>query len=202
MLQPAELRRLRKAVDTFPPQPVAEFLLSVCIDHGTDSFFYFDQAQFLADVKEFYADSGSPLRSDSTFVCMAHAALALGSQWTTLAKPEHSEGSLMQEDGDPGRIFYNEARALIPDIMDRPSIRCVQAPYIIGVYLLPSSAIGSSYMYMGIALRKALALDLHQDTDDPLLNEKEKEIRRRVWWALYALERYADRVTTSLFLSY
>lgn len=196
MLQPAELRRLRKAVDAFPPHVVAEFLLSVCIDHGTDSFFYFDQAQLLADIKEFYANSVSPLRSDSTFVCMAHAALALGSQWTTLAKRERSVASFVQEDGDPGRIFYNEARALIPDIIDRPSIRCVQAPYMIGVYLLPSSAIGSSYMYMGIALRKALALDLHQNTDDPLLSEREKEIRRRVWWALYSLERYATILST------
>lgn len=120
---------------------------------------------------------------------MVHAVLALGSQWTTLARPENSGSLLPAEDGDPGRIFYNEARALIPDIMDRPSIRCVLAPFIMGVYLLPSSAIGSSYMYMGIALRKALALDLHQHTDDPLLSERDKEVRRRVWWSLYALER-------------
>lgn len=192
MLQPAELQRLRKAVDSFPPRSVADFLLSVCIDHGTDSFFYFDQGQLLADIDEFYTDPTSPLHTDGTFLCLAHAALALGSQWTTLAKPEHSSTSLALEDGDPGRIFFNEARTLIPDILDRPSVRCVQAAFVMGVYLLPSSAIGSSYMYMGLALRKALALDMHQDPDDPLLDEKEKEIRRRAWWSLYALERYDE----------
>jgi hypothetical protein len=188
-LEPAEFRRLRQAVDAFPPRPVADFLLSVCIDHGMDSFFYFDQAQLLDEIDEFYTDANSPLRSDGGFICLAHTAFALGSQWTPLAKPEGSGAMLMPDDGDPGRIFHNQAKALIPDIIDRPSIRSVQAPFVMGVYLLPASAIGSAYIYMGLALRKALAMDLHIDTDDPTLSEDEKEVRRRVWWSIYALER-------------
>lgn len=125
-MQLAELQRLRKAVDAFPPRPVANFLLSVCIDHGTDSFFYFNQPQFLAEINEFYSDTSSRLRTDSSFICLAHAAFALGSQWTTLERPEGREPSLLPEDSDPGRIFYNQARSLIPDVIDMPSLRAVQ----------------------------------------------------------------------------
>jgi hypothetical protein len=188
-LQPDELQRLRKAVCAFPPRPVADFLLSVCIEHGTDSFFYFNQAQFLADIEQFYTDPSSRLRSDCSFVCLAHAAFALGSQWTTLAKPEGTGSRLLPEDGDPGRIFYNQARSLIPDVIDRPCLRSVQAPYVMGVYLLPASSIGSSYVYLGLALRKALALDLHLNSDEPSISDEEKEIRRRIWWSIYSLER-------------
>ncbi|KAK6078609.1 thiamine repressible genes regulatory protein thi1 [Seiridium cupressi] len=188
-LQPAELQRLRKAVDAFPPRPVADFLLSVCINHGTDSFFYFNQAQLLAEVNEFYTNSSSRLRSDCSFVCLAHAAFALGSQWTTMARPGKSSTPLILDDGDPGRIFYNQARSLIPDVIDMPCLRAVQAPFVMGVYLLPASAIGSSYIYLGLALRKALALDLHLASDETSVGQEEREIRRRTWWSIYSLER-------------
>lgn len=184
-----ELRRLAAVVDAFPPRPVADFLLSVCINHGTDAFFYFDQGQFLREIDQFYSDPQSPLRSDCSFVCLAMTAFALGSQWTTLEKPEGTSAGLRLDDGDPGRLFHNHARTLMPDVLERQCLRSIQAPFVMGVYLLPASSIGSSYVYMGIALRKALAMDLHQNTDDPNIDEREREVRRRMWWTIYALER-------------
>ncbi|KAH7170136.1 fungal-specific transcription factor domain-containing protein [Dactylonectria macrodidyma] len=187
--QPAEISRLRAAIEAFPPRPVADFLLSVVIKHGTDTFFYFDQAQFLADIDHFYNEPNSNLRSDSSFVCLAMAAFALGSQWTVLERPEGPTLGPRPEDGDPGQVFSSQAKALIPDIIDRPCLRSIQAPFVLGVYLMPASAIGSSYVYMGLALRKALAFDLHQNTDDQTLNEREREVRRRLWWSIYSLEK-------------
>ncbi|KAH9907424.1 fungal-specific transcription factor domain-containing protein [Xylariomycetidae sp. FL2044] len=189
LLQPLELQKLQKATDAFPPRAVADFLVSMCIDHGTDSFFYFNQAQLLSEIDQFYTDPASRLRTDRTFICLAHAVFALGSHWTTLAKPNASARPLLPSDGDPGRMFYDHARALIPDIIDLPGLRSVQAPAVIGAYLLPTSAIGSSYIYLGLALKKALGMDLHLNADELGISEEEKEIRRRIWWGLYSLER-------------
>ncbi|KAJ5832765.1 fungal-specific transcription factor domain-containing protein [Penicillium riverlandense] len=186
---PSELARLRLVVKAFPPRPVANFLLSVFIKHATDAFFYFDQSQFLAEIDQLYTDSNSHLRCDPSFVCLAMAAFALGSQWTPLERPEGLDTDLHRENVDLGRVFYCHARTLIPDIIDKPSLWSIQAPMVLSVYLLPASAIGSSYVYMGLALRKALAFDLHQDIDDPTTDEREKEVRRRLWWSIYSLER-------------
>ncbi|KAE8367597.1 fungal-specific transcription factor domain-containing protein [Aspergillus caelatus] len=188
-LHHAELDRLESAVHAFPPYPIASFLLSVLIKHATDTFFYVDQAEFASEIHQFYTDPTSPLRSDSSFVCLAMAAFALASQWTTLEKPEGHQTSVGLERSDLGRVFFDHARTLIPDIIERPCLRSVQAPFVLGVYLMPASAIGSSYVYLGLALRKALALDLHQDVDDQKMNEREIEVRRRLWWSLYSLER-------------
>ncbi|KAE8322651.1 fungal-specific transcription factor domain-containing protein [Aspergillus sergii] len=188
-LHHAELERLESAVHAFPPQPIASFLLSVLIKHATDTFFYADQAEFASEIHQFYTDPTSPLRSDSSFVCLAMATFALASQWTTLEKPEGHQTTVGLERSDLGRVFFDHARMLIPDIIERPCLRSVQAPFVLGVYLMPASAIGSSYVYLGLALRKALALDLHQDVDDQILNEREIEVRRRLWWSLYSLER-------------
>ncbi|KAE8135190.1 fungal-specific transcription factor domain-containing protein [Aspergillus pseudotamarii] len=188
-LHHAELDRLESAVHAFPPYSIASFLLSVLIKHATDTFFYVDQAEFASEIHRFYTDPTSPLRSDSSFVCLAMAAFALASQWTTLEKPEGHQLSAGLEKSDLGRVFFDHARTLIPDIIERPCLQSVQAPFVLGVYLMPASAIGSSYVYLGLALRKALALDLHQDVDDQKMNEREIEVRRRLWWSLYSLER-------------
>jgi hypothetical protein len=115
----------------------------------------------------------------------------LGSQWATLVRPEGTTSAPSPEDGDPGRIFYQQARNLIPDIIELNSIRTVQATFVIGVYLLPASAISSSYVYLGLALRKALALDLHQESEETSISETDKELHRRMWWTVYSLERFA-----------
>lgn len=146
----------------------------------------------MSDIDQFYNDSRSPLRHDTRFVCMALAAFALGSQWTTLEKPPESQGGvIIQPDyGDPGKIFYSHAKTLVPDIIDRPNLVTVQAIFLLGVYLMPASAISSSYVYLGLALRTALTINLHMDnSDDATLSSTEKEVRRRLWWSIYSLER-------------
>ncbi|OHW97473.1 thiamine repressible gene regulatory protein thi1 [Colletotrichum incanum] len=187
----AEIRRVRKALESFPPRAVADFLVSVCIAYGTDVFFYFDQAQFIYELDQFYSDSTLEIRLDTSFVCLSLAIFALGSQWTALAQPEDSDETSQKDNQgfDPGRIFYNQARVLIPDLIDRSCIRSVQATFILGVYLMPASAISASYVYMGLALRKALAIGLHQETDESTFSSEEKEARRRLWWSIYSLER-------------
>ncbi|CAH0031707.1 unnamed protein product [Clonostachys rhizophaga] len=188
-LQPWDLRRLQRAIDGFPPRPVADFLLYVCIHRGTDIFFFFDQGKLLSQIDEFYNDVQSPLRTDAGFISLALAAFALGSQFTSLEKPEGSQNRSPSEDGDPCTIFHRQIRTLIPDLIEMPSLYSIQALYLVGVYLMPLSALNSSYVYLGLALRKALEFDLHQCTDDPSLTDRENETRHRTWWSIYALER-------------
>ncbi|KAJ3528863.1 hypothetical protein NM208_g10013 [Fusarium decemcellulare] len=188
-LSPPEQTRLRIAVDSFPPRSVADFLLSVCIKHGIDIFFYFDQAQITEEVDQFYTNHLSPLRSDPSFVCLVLAIFALGSHWTPLERPSNSSQPLNTEESDPGRVFFRQAKLLIPDIIERSCLKSIQACFLLGVYLMPLNAVGSSYIYMGMALRKALAFDLHQNPDDQMLDERERQIRCRLWWSIYSLER-------------
>ena len=186
----SENSRLRDAIAAFPPRPVADFLLTVFIRHATDLFFYIDQNQFLIEIDHFYTNPSYPLRSDAGFICLALAIFALGSQWTPMERPEGLENTHQQEKGaDLGRVFFRQAKTLIHDIIDRPCLRSIQAPFVLGVYLMPANAIGSSYVYMGLALRKALAFDLHLHSEDQNMSAREKEVRRRLWWSLYSLER-------------
>ncbi|KXH61248.1 thiamine repressible genes regulatory protein thi1 [Colletotrichum salicis] len=73
--------------------------------------------------------------------------------------------------------------------MDRVSMYSVKAAFVIGIYLMPSSVVGASYLYMGLALGKALALGLQHESEEPDIDSREREIRRRLWWAIFSLER-------------
>ncbi|KAG5824555.1 hypothetical protein H9Q74_005359 [Fusarium xylarioides] len=181
----AEQARLKKIVDSFPPRSIAEFLVHVCIRRGTDVFFYFDQAQIIHEIEQFYTNQTCPLRFDPSFICLALTIFALGSHWTPLERPGHSR----IDEHDPGRLFFEQAKVLVPDIIELPGLRSIQVCLIPGVYLMPQNAVGSSYVYTGMALRKALAFDLHQDSDDQAMDAREKEVRRRLWWSIYSLER-------------
>ncbi|KAF2725959.1 hypothetical protein K431DRAFT_238279 [Polychaeton citri CBS 116435] len=192
VLQAFELRRLREAIDGFPPQDVAHFLILACIDYAGDSFFYFNRAKMLCDMDDFYENSTSKHRSDPSFLCLAHATFALGSHWIQRARPRGSEeaiSSAVPDRGNPGQLFYDHARSLVPDVIDTPNLRSVQAIFILGTYLLPVNANSSSHIYLGLALRKATALDLHKEADLYGTDEDDRETRRRIWWSIYALER-------------
>jgi hypothetical protein len=180
---------MRKAANSLPPRHVTDFLLKTCIEFGTDSFFYFDQDQLLAEVDEFYTDPASALRYDASFICLVLSALALGAQRSLPLGLDNGIPTSRFEDGDPGQLFFEKAKFLIPDVIERSSLRAIQATFILGVYLLPQTAVGSSYIYIGIALRKAVSFDLHHPPDDFAMSMREREIRCRLWWSIYALER-------------
>lgn len=187
--QSAEATRLQAATESLPPRSVAIFLSKLCIQHGTDCFFYFDQPSFLAEVEKFYNDLSSPLRRDPSFLCLLLSVLALGAHWSPRARPSTLSGSLLVPLEDPGRFFCDHARILMADTMDRVSMYSVKAAFVLGVYLMPSSAVGASYLYMGLALRKAIALGLHHESEEPDIDSHEREMRRRLWWAIFSLER-------------
>ncbi|KAK1655436.1 fungal-specific transcription factor domain-containing protein [Colletotrichum phormii] len=176
--QSAEALRLQAATESLPPRSLAIFLSKLSIQHGTDCFFYFDQPSFLA-VEEFYSDLSSPLRRDPSFLCLL----------LPRARPSALSGSLPAPTDDPGRVFCGHARILMADTMDRVSMYSVKTAFVLGIYLMPSSAVGASYLYMGLALRKALALGLHHESEEPEIDSHEREMRRRLWWAIYSLER-------------
>ncbi|KIL94074.1 hypothetical protein FAVG1_02636 [Fusarium avenaceum] len=181
----SERVRLTNVVDSFPPQSVADFLVNVSIKYGTDVFFYFDQTPISDDLDKFYNDPSCQLKSDPSFVCLVLTIFALGSQWTSL---ERRGSPPTLPEGDPGQIFFQQASSLIPDILEDDSIRSIQACFILSVYLMPMNVVGTSYLYMTMALRKALSLGLHQNPDETL-EERERESRRRLWWSIYSLER-------------
>src|SRR5258706_3855437 len=55
--------------------------------------------------------------------------------------------------------------------------------------------VGRAWMISGLAIRHAMALGLHVRSKAKNLTDFDKEIRYRIWWSLYSLERLLDELT-------
>lgn len=51
---------------------------------------------------------------------------------------------------------------------------------------------------IGLALRMAISLGLHQEVSDQAISPIERDRRRRAWWSVYSLDRYAHSETSKM----
>lgn len=89
-----------------------------------------------------------------------------------------------------GLTFYQYALKLLPDIIATASVRSVQACLLIGTYLLPLDTSGLCYTYFGLALKLAIQNGMHRKYHGEGLSPRIVEVRNRVFWTAYTIEKY------------
>ncbi|KAI0243564.1 hypothetical protein L0F63_004842, partial [Massospora cicadina] len=93
-----------------------------------------------------------------------------------------------------GEALYIRSRQKILSQVDQTSLFNIQALLLLSTcHHLNVGNLG--WMSLGIALRMAIEMGLHREhlperTDPPIV--KERELRRRVWWGCYILDRTAS----------
>ena len=99
-----------------------------------------------------------------------------------------------------GEEWAAPAREIALKRYDEPTIIVLTVLLILGLHHFGTCHGGRSWMFGGMALRMAYALQLHQELDhDPLgqnndkqteLNPTDREIRRRTMWACFLMDRF------------
>jgi proline utilization trans-activator len=92
-------------------------------------------------------------------------------------------------DGPPGFDFFTQALQYLPDMYEEGSVLFVGVLALIGYFMQNLNRRDAAFLYVGTALRMAISLALHQEVQDPRLDETSKEQRRRIWWSVYSLDR-------------
>jgi hypothetical protein len=75
-------------------------------------------------------------------------------------------------------------------LMDLPNISTVQCHALVSMYLLASSRRNAAFMYLGIAVRGAYALGLHQRDVSLLYESNEYATRERLWRGIRVLDLF------------
>jgi proline utilization trans-activator len=95
--------------------------------------------------------------------------------------------------GPPGFEYFTNALQLLPDPHEEGSILCVETLALIGYFMQNMNRRDAAFLYIGMALRMAISLGLHQEVSTldltPSLSDTAREHRRRVWWSIYSLDR-------------
>lgn len=93
------------------------------------------------------------------------------------------------EAADAAQRYFETAREIFRQtLLEEGSIELVQALAIMGNYLQRRDTPNSGYMCLGLAIRMATALGLHNPSARQGPSPLDDEMRHRIWWGLVTLE--------------
>ncbi|RIA83396.1 fungal-specific transcription factor domain-containing protein [Glomus cerebriforme] len=97
----------------------------------------------------------------------------------------------MYSEGFPGSVFYVKAKELLKDEFDKASISIVQALLMLSIQIHGQKD-SVTWVYIGLAIRLAQDMGLHRDSSKWNFDERQGEVRRRVWWACCLIDRFSS----------
>jgi len=182
-----------------PPRPVATFLTNVFFNHATSVYYYVDRCWFDETLDNIYTKPVSLRSKDVTAICVVLMVLAVGTQYVHLESPDRHKTSSTGTATDSGvqssweleigSGFYRQVAKLLSEVIHAGSLLSVQVLLLLGLYSLPIDASGLSYIYLNLAIKVAIQNGMHRKVSRNVLDPRTKEIRRRIWWTVYCMER-------------
>lgn len=101
----------------------------------------------------------------------------------------YSVNQWIDYNGPPGFEYLIHALELLPDLHEVGSILFVETLALVGYFMQNLNRRDAAFLYVGMALRMAITLGLHQESSNADLDDAAQERRRRVWWSIYSLDR-------------
>ncbi|KZL64200.1 hypothetical protein CI238_00541 [Colletotrichum incanum] len=155
--------------------------------YHTSLFAIIDETEFKKEYQTLYVNvPPGRLRNASALVDIV---VAMCMQYGTSALPCGRQGNIVEGNDATiaGRWHYRRAQTLLASEMESPTTSTLQCYLLSAIYVCGASFHNISDSICGLAVRTAYMLGLHID---PLLGmtEKECQMRRRLWWAVYVLD--------------
>uniref|UniRef100_L2FT56 Fungal specific transcription factor n=1 Tax=Colletotrichum fructicola (strain Nara gc5) TaxID=1213859 RepID=L2FT56_COLFN len=139
----------------------------------------FDEEDFL---REFHLKYSTSNPEDASWWACLNVVLSIAHRLSGLrtSNPAH-ENNL-------AGVYIKNALSVVSEL-NVASISAVQALVGMACILQGTPNPEPASMLVAAALRLAQALNLHREASDPSLTEKQAEIRRRVFWKVYVLDK-------------
>ncbi|KAK5557122.1 hypothetical protein LTR46_004933 [Exophiala xenobiotica] len=181
---------------TLPPFQEAESLTNVFFTYLESNWYYFDESWFRGLLAQVYQEISPAQQLECTTICLVFLVLALGESF----KHVNQSTPVDSREGDqalvdvPGGRFYQVAIGLMPSVLAATTVESVQCCLLTALYVLPIQNTSLHYTYLGLALRLATGLSLHLNGTDDRITPENREVRTRVFWTAYCLERRSSVV--------
>lgn len=148
------------------------------------NYYFIHETTFRSKFDETIAVTASQNQQpDSEFLVLAHMVFATAS----LTGRTHDPAV---QDRVPGVQHFNLAHKYIPQIISEGSFTGIQILLLMTVYILSTESTEASYKYASLALRSSIILQLHVQNSSDDLPPEMREVRRRIFWTAYIIERY------------
>lgn len=176
-----------------PPKHIAEFLTNAFLKFSQTNYFYFHERTFREKLDFYYATEQPLSINDAGWICTLLMTFAIGTQFAhmrTKSTPDSSPSATETGPDDQiGLELYRFSCRLIPDLITVASVETVQAFLLLGVYTLPIDTAGLAYVYYGLSIKMAIQNGMHRKLFEGNVAPEIIEVRNRLWWSAYSLER-------------
>lgn len=155
--------------------PSLESLIGAFFDYINPDFPVLHEASFREAYEAWLAD---PAAADPAWLCGFLCVLLLARRVARIPFPEDQE-----------RLWWRRVQTLLPVVIFTSSVTAVQAMMLAAMHLHNTNHRDACWNLTGTAVRIAFAIGLHQDKVSTLQTPLARELRKRLWWTLYAFEQ-------------
>jgi hypothetical protein len=155
--------------------PSLETLIAAYFDHINPDFPVLHEASFREAYEGWLASPGS---ADPAWLCSFLCVLLLARRVARVTFPEEQE-----------RLWWRRVQSLLPVVIFTSSVMAVEAMMLAAMHLHNTNHRDACWNLTGTAVRVAFAIGLHQDKVSTLQTPLARELRKRLWWTLYAFEQ-------------
>ncbi|KAJ5635070.1 uncharacterized protein N7484_008383 [Penicillium longicatenatum] len=143
-----------------------------------------NEAEFMNHYRSLWADSGDKRRPAALVdvviaLCMQHGVSQLS--------PEQQKSIIRGDPSVAGRWYFRRCQQLVTYQLESPTVSTVQTLMLCSIYLCNGSFQNMSATWAGMAAEAAYVAGLHIAPSHDL-PAPERELRKRLWWALYELD--------------
>ncbi|KAJ5768109.1 hypothetical protein N7533_000692 [Penicillium manginii] len=151
----------------------------------TSRFPIVDETQFKNHYQSLLVGDGQDRRPSA----LVDIIIAMCMQYATSTMPAGAQGILVEGNDSlvAGRWHYWRGQKLLKHELDSPSLSTLQCHLLCAVYICGGSFHNMMISTVGLAVSTAYMLGLHLDPP-PTMSEKDREMRRRLWWAVYVMD--------------
>ncbi|RJE24557.1 Transcription factor [Aspergillus sclerotialis] len=165
-----------------PPFELAKRLYRAQHAYIGTIFSFLSEKEFYNRLEQVYARKPDPTNRDECLIyCQVLLVFAFGQMY--------SINQWIGNDSPPGFKYFKHALTFLPNMFEDASILFVEVLSYVAYFMQSINRRDTAYVYIGIALRMAISLGLHQEASDQEIDSENREHRRRVWWSTYSMER-------------
>ncbi|KAF2092500.1 hypothetical protein NA57DRAFT_50066, partial [Rhizodiscina lignyota] len=167
-----------------PTRAFADQLVDAYFERVHILYPFLHETTFRADYELMWSpETSHALKSDTAKSAILNIVFGYGCEFSH-ALPEH-------DIFDKASPFVSRARNIIfSHVFKNTDLALVQAMLLLSHYLQGILELNECWNLVGLMIRSAISIGLHQNpSEDKSLTPVEKEIRKRVWWGCFILNR-------------
>ncbi|KAK9371554.1 fungal-specific transcription factor domain-containing protein [Lipomyces chichibuensis] len=172
---------------SMPPKDIADKLIDCYFETVHPSFPFLFEPLFRYQYDSFCAEYLNDV--DPQWLALLNLVLAISSVYAHNIKAEFGRHDLDHLQ------YYIRSKLLKPDVTAPGDIQHVQYIALLSFYLFASNLLNRSYSMLGLAIRHGQGIGLHLLVNGAGMTDVQKEVRVRLWNAMYVFERMISSMT-------